>query len=154
MVWVTTNCRIVRDLFINALYRPKFMETCDCCFAGVLLYHKARVSALQVYCLFYVTNIVVASPFCSSNADSTALYTISEPTGSDKRYWSNNVHYPLYTVHGGFLRFVRPLSQTCRISSSLYCHTCLTFKRRIKFRLPFADIIRSSPYSPDFQDKG
>ena len=30
----------------------------------------------------------------------------------------------------------------------------LTFKRRIKSRLPFADIIRSSPYSPRFQDKG
>ena len=30
----------------------------------------------------------------------------------------------------------------------------LTFKRRIKSRLPFAGIIRSSPYSPRFQDKG
>ena len=30
----------------------------------------------------------------------------------------------------------------------------LTFKRRIKSHLPFADIIRSSPYSPRFQDKG
>ena len=32
--------------------------------------------------------------------------------------------------------------------------TTLTFKRRIKSRLPFAGIIRSSPYSPRFQDKG
>jgi hypothetical protein len=30
----------------------------------------------------------------------------------------------------------------------------LTFKRQIKSRLPFADVIRSSPYSPRFQDKG
>ena len=30
----------------------------------------------------------------------------------------------------------------------------LTFKRRIKSHLPFAGIIRSSPYSPRFQDKG
>ena len=30
----------------------------------------------------------------------------------------------------------------------------LNFKRRIKSRLPFAGIIRSSPYSPRFQDKG
>ena len=30
----------------------------------------------------------------------------------------------------------------------------LTFKRRIKSRLPFAGIIRSSPYSPLFLDKG
>ena len=30
----------------------------------------------------------------------------------------------------------------------------LTFKRRIKSRLPFAGIIRSSPYSTRFQDKG
>ena len=30
----------------------------------------------------------------------------------------------------------------------------LTFKRRIKSHLPFSGIIRSSPYSPRFQDKG
>jgi len=30
----------------------------------------------------------------------------------------------------------------------------LTFKRRIKSRLPFAGIIRISPYSPRFQHKG
>ena len=30
----------------------------------------------------------------------------------------------------------------------------LNFKRRIKSRLPFAGIIRSSPYSTRFQDKG
>ena len=30
----------------------------------------------------------------------------------------------------------------------------VTFKRRIKSRLPFAGIIRSSPYSTRFQDKG
>ena len=30
----------------------------------------------------------------------------------------------------------------------------LTFKRRIKSRMQFASIIRSSPYSPRFQDKG
>jgi len=30
----------------------------------------------------------------------------------------------------------------------------LTFKRRIKSHLPFAGIIRSSPYSPRYQDKG
>ena len=30
----------------------------------------------------------------------------------------------------------------------------LTFKRRIKSHLPFAGIIRSSQYSPRFQDNG
>jgi len=30
----------------------------------------------------------------------------------------------------------------------------LTFKHRIKSHLPFAGIIRSSPYSPRFQAKG
>jgi len=30
----------------------------------------------------------------------------------------------------------------------------LNFKRRIKSHLPFAGIIRSSPYSPRLQDKG
>ena len=37
-----------------------------------------------------------------------------------------------------------------RYNSSL----SLTFKRRIKSHLPFAGIIRSSPYSPRFQDNG
>ena len=32
--------------------------------------------------------------------------------------------------------------------------TELTFKRRIKSHLPFVGIIRSSPYSPRFQDNG
>ena len=32
--------------------------------------------------------------------------------------------------------------------------TLLTFQRRIKSHLPFAGIIRSSPYSPRFQDNG
>jgi len=32
--------------------------------------------------------------------------------------------------------------------------TTLTFKRRIKSRLPFAGIIRSSPYSTRFRGKG
>ena len=33
-------------------------------------------------------------------------------------------------------------------------NTNLTFKRRIKSHLPFAGIIRNSPYSPRFQDNG
>ena len=41
-------------------------------------------------------------------------------------------------------------------SSKLQDFDCilLTFKRRIKSRLPFAGIIRSSPYSTRFQDRG
>ena len=40
--------------------------------------------------------------------------------------------------------------QKCKI---FICIT-LTFRRRIKSHLPFAGIIRSSPYSTRFQDKG
>ena len=51
------------------------------------------------------------------------------------------------------------------VTGSLYTHVVLlpdraliegllTFKRRIKSHLPSAGIIRSSPYSPRFQDKG
>ena len=36
----------------------------------------------------------------------------------------------------------------------LFPCTALTFKRRIKSRLPFAGIIRSPPYSTGFQDRG
>ena len=40
------------------------------------------------------------------------------------------------------------------ITDFIEIHLLLTFKRRIKSRLPFAGIIRSSPCSPRFQDKG
>jgi hypothetical protein len=43
---------------------------------------------------------------------------------------------------------------TCFCSRMESNNVCLTFKRRIKSHLPFAGIIRSSPYSPRFQDKG
>ena len=39
-------------------------------------------------------------------------------------------------------------------SSSYTTSTLLTFRRRIKSRLPFAGIIRRLPYSTRFQDKG
>ena len=42
----------------------------------------------------------------------------------------------------------------CLIPGDAQFYTVLTFKRRIKSRLPFAGIIRSSPYSPRFQDNG
>ena len=45
---------------------------------------------------------------------------------------------------------ISPLPHTHRPHHRLY----LTFKRRIKSHLPFAGIIRSSPYSPSFRDKG
>jgi len=40
-----------------------------------------------------------------------------------------------------------------RVDYSL-CVSGLTFRRRIKSRLPFAGIIRRLPYSTRFQDKG
>ena len=40
------------------------------------------------------------------------------------------------------------------ISYELAGQNTLTFKRRIKSHLPFAGVIRNSPYSSRFQDKG
>ena len=42
------------------------------------------------------------------------------------------------------------------LKRSLYFvkHLALTFRRRIKSHLPFSGIIKSSPYSTRFQDKG
>ena len=40
------------------------------------------------------------------------------------------------------------------MGTGLYLVQRLTFKRRIKSHLPFAGIIKSSPYSPRFQDNG
>jgi len=52
--------------------------------------------------------------------------------------------------------------KNCTLQYTLFCffflkrHDSLTlnFRRRIKSRLPFAGIIRRSPYSTRFQDKG
>ena len=61
-----------------------------------------------------------------------------------------------YTVHSTCtcvfehsLEIVYVVSQ-----NPLHIIVLLTFKRRIKSHLPFEGIIRSSPYSTYFQDKG
>ena len=47
------------------------------------------------------------------------------------------------------------LSETDHLEDlAVYGCTILNFKRRIKSHLPFEVIIRSSPYSTRFQDKG
>ena len=51
-------------------------------------------------------------------------------------------------------RWRRNGTETRRRLSRQHEHLRLTFKRRIKSHLPFAGIIRSSPYSPRFQDNG
>jgi hypothetical protein len=60
-----------------------------------------------------------------------------------KNIWTGNRwQYGTFTLHAGYLR--------------LQTHTqnILTFTHQIKSHLLFAGIIRSSPYSPRFQDKG
>ena len=42
----------------------------------------------------------------------------------------------------------------CWVEAILLRVACLTFRRLIKSRLPFAGIIRRLPYSTRFQDKG
>ena len=61
-----------------------------------------------------------------------------------------NVHY---RIHKSPLAILDPheLSSYPRI---YFFRFHLTFRRRIKSRLPFAGIIRRSPYSTRFQDKG
>jgi hypothetical protein len=44
--------------------------------------------------------------------------------------------------------------ETQHINVSCTVFIDINFRRRIKSRLPFAGIIRSSPYSTRFQDKG
>ena len=45
-------------------------------------------------------------------------------------------------------------NQFLSVECNLLSKTGLTFRCRIKSRLPFADIIRRLPYSTRFQDKG
>jgi len=57
--------------------------------------------------------------------------------------------YALCRIHRIFVQIpYRYLQETCKKALAL------TFRRRIKSRLPFAGIIRRLPYSTRFQDKG
>ena len=49
---------------------------------------------------------------------------------------------------------IHPLQKSERHRRSYVLANTITFQRRIKSHLPFAGIIRSSPYSPRFQDNG
>jgi hypothetical protein len=76
------------------------------------------------------------------------IYLPSEPRSSK---WSPSFRFPhnqtsVNCYHSGVI----PPAGCCTwlLSASL------TFRRRIKSRLPFTGIIKSSPYSPHFQDKG
>ena len=53
------------------------------------------------------------------------------------------------TLWGGEFKWTKDTQNV-----TIYKLTVLTFKQRIKSHLPFAGIIRSSPYSPRFQDNG
>ena len=54
------------------------------------------------------------------------------------------------------IKSLRDIMSTHMLGSTYfaYFHSILTFRRRIKPRLPFAGIIRSLTYSTRFQDKG
>ena len=67
------------------------------------------------------------------------------------RFWYRCLFGLLASVTGGVSTYVREM---LAIGRRGYTGRDLTFKRRIKSHLPFAGIIRSSPYSPGFQDKG
>ena len=66
-------------------------------------------------------------------------------------FWYRCLLGLLSSVTGGLSTYVQePLA----ISRRGCTGRDLTFKRRIKSRLPFAGIIRSSPFSTRFQGKG
>jgi len=64
-------------------------------------------------------------------------------------------------LHEDGLKKIETSRSVSGLYVTVYFNSCafvgvsvLNFKRRIKSHLPFSDIIRSSPYSPRFQDKG
>jgi len=67
------------------LWEPVTVASPACYFSTKQGYQLYR------FVVSYVTNIVVSSRICSSNAETTTLYTMSESTGSDKVYCSNKV---------------------------------------------------------------
>ena len=57
-------------------------------------------------------------------------------------------------TEGGIIKYTNNYVY-CKVFNLIkFGRVWLIFKRRIKYRLPFAGIIRSSPYSSRFQDKG
>ena len=57
------------------------------------------------------------------------------------------LHAPMSDLH--VESFIGTYVKYCSLTRG-----ALTFKRRIKSHLPFAGVVRSSPYSPCFRDKG
>jgi len=96
---------------------------------------------------------------CGNMAE-TRLFTV---TATAAYLIKNKKNYPPLQRYLLYMRVSLKLNE-CIITASCYEQTyanltfvgpcILTFKRRIKSHLAFAGIIRSSPYSPRFQDNG
>ena len=73
------------------------------------------------------------------------------PLGRPRNNWDINIKMDLREVGCGRMDWIELAQDRDRWRA---LETALTFKRRIKSHMPFAGIIRSSPYSPRFQDNG
>jgi hypothetical protein len=89
------------------------------------------------------------------NVTITIILDIASETNRDIRsgnWWSG--HGPLLSSPMIMQMHVEREDPVSVLSVQAHTVSLLTLKRRIKSHLPFAGIIRISPYSPRFQDKG
>ena len=84
--------------------------------------------------------------------------TLTKTTGNlykDLRIFLKMSCWILFRMGKATDKICRDNQNTCSIFNIFFRQSrSLSFRRRIKSHLPFAGIIRSSPFSPRFQDKG
>jgi len=127
--FIKLHCRSEYTLVQDRIHC--IVSTISTCNVVTKYFHQNQVTLPHIQ-----ISVTFSSHFFSKGKD--ALYVISTIADSVKKNLratcSSQVAFP---TTRGFQK-----------------HRCLTFKRRIKSHLPFAGIIRSSPYSPRFQDNG
>ena len=144
-----------------------FFQQLDVCYICLEPRHVLRI----------IRNLLAKTHFYSSHPPTVLeayLLHYQHETGRSSTKTGNNRHLEGTQSHTNLNKNIqnaeRPLTRRNRRKDGSVCLWCilrrcwyrilfvtiiqLTFKRRIKYRLPFAGIIRSSPYSPRFQDNG
>ena len=123
----------------------KKINFCEISFSKFFLqYNPAYLPRMYI---LYPRNILVVQPksYYALFNNCTSKFVLNIPR---QCLCDNFIIFNIFTHNFKYCNQFRGLYIKVNISE------ILNFKRRIKSHLPFAGIIRSSPYSPHFQGKG
>ena len=108
---------------------------------GSKLFHKYSISWVEIQ------EVQLTLADCEKNLNLFSIHFHKICSQQKIRCWSSQYHLSLWLAID---HTVHPHT----VVNKLRFLVALTFRRRIKSRLPFAGIIRRLPYSTRFQDKG